>query len=68
MKNYKALIFIVLLTTLIACGDKNNSKNLFSIDESTFKSMFHNSDTIRLTLKNDATESIVLLASFFKDK
>lgn len=68
MKKYNVLIFISLLTTLISCGDKNNSKNLFSIDESKFKSMFHNSDTINLTLKNEANKTIDSVTYYNNDK
>jgi glutamine cyclotransferase len=68
MKKYKTLIFISLLTTLIGCGDKNNSKNLFSIDESKFKSMFHNSDTIHFTLKNEANKTIDSVTYYNNDK
>ena len=68
MKKYKVLIFTSLLTTLISCGDKNNSKNLFSIDESKFKSMFHNSDTIHLTLKNEANKTIDSVIYYNNDK
>ncbi|AIG29861.1 glutamine cyclotransferase [Flavobacterium psychrophilum] len=58
MKKYKTLVITSLTFIFIGCGDKNNSKNLFSIDESKFKSMFHNSDTINLTLKNEANKTI----------
>ena len=68
MKKYKALLFIPLLATFISCGDKNNSKNLFSIDESKFKSMFHNSDTIHLTLKNEANKTIDSVIYYNNDK
>ncbi|SFB28738.1 Glutamine cyclotransferase [Flavobacterium swingsii] len=68
MKKYNALTFILLTTILIGCGDKNNSKNLFSIDESKFKSMFHSSDTIHLTLKNEANKTIDSVTYYNNDK
>ena len=68
MKKYNALTFILLATIFVGCGDKNNSKNLFSIDESKFKSMFHNSDTINLTLKNEANKTIDSVIYYNNDK
>ena len=68
MKKYNALTFILLTTIFVGCGDKNNSKNLFSIDESKFKSMFHNSDTVHLTLKNEANKTIDSVTYYNNDK
>ena len=59
---------MLLTLILIGCSDKNNSKNLFSIDESKFKSMFHNGDTIHLTLKNEANKTIDSVIYYNNDK
>ena len=68
MKKHNVLIFMLLTLILIGCSDKNNSKNLFSIDESKFKSMFHNGDTIHLTLKNEANKTIDSVTYYNNDK
>ncbi len=68
MKKYKVLLFILLTTTFSSCGDKNNSKNLFSIDETQFKAMFHTSDTLHLTLKNEANKTIDSVTYYNNDK
>jgi glutamine cyclotransferase len=68
MKKYNVFVFILLTTIFIGCGDKNNSKNLFSIDETKFKAMFHNSDTIHLTLINEANKTIDSVIYYNNDK
>ena len=69
MKKYKLLVFISLTTLLNSCGgDKNNNKNLFSIDESTFKVLYHTDDTLSLTIKNDNSKKIDSVAYFSNDK
>ncbi|WP_394759572.1 glutaminyl-peptide cyclotransferase [Flavobacterium sp.] len=68
MKKYNVFVFILLTTIFIGCGDKNNSKNLFSIDESKFKAMYHNEDVISLIVKNDANKTIDSIVYFNNDK
>jgi glutaminyl-peptide cyclotransferase len=69
MKKYKLLVFISLTMLITSCGgDKNNNKNLFSIDESAFKVLFHNDDTLPLAVKNDNSKKIDSIVYFNNDK
>jgi glutaminyl-peptide cyclotransferase len=68
MKKYNLFVFIMLSAIVSSCVDKNNSKNLFSIDETTFKAMYHNNDTLHLSLKNDAKKTIDSIIYFNNDK
>ena len=68
MKNFKTLTFILLSLLLVKCIDKNNAKNIFSIDETAFKAMFHNTDTLQLSLKNEQNKVIDSIVYSLNDK
>ena len=53
MKKHNALAIITLVSIFTSCvDDKKNKENLFSIDDSQFKVMYHNNDAVSLTLKS----------------
>jgi glutaminyl-peptide cyclotransferase len=69
MKNYKLFVSIILTTLAQSCGgDKNKNKNLFTIDESQFKVLFHNEDTLSLLLKNEKNKTIDSIVYYNNDK
>jgi glutaminyl-peptide cyclotransferase len=59
MKKYNTLGIITLISILNSCGDgKKNKESLFSIDDSTFKVMYHSDETISLALNNPKNKTI----------
>lgn len=68
MKKHNVLAIITLVSLFTSCGDDKKSKeNLFSIDESKFKAMYHNNDVVSLTLKNVTNKTIDSIAYFIND-
>jgi len=66
MKKYNFLAFTSLILLGASCeGDK---KNLFSIDETQFKMMYHNGDPISLTVTNKKELTIDSVAYYNNDK
>jgi glutaminyl-peptide cyclotransferase len=69
MKKYKLLVFMLLTAFINSCGDdKNNKKNLFSIDESAFKVLYHTDDALSLTVKNENNKKIDSIVYLVNDK
>jgi len=67
MHNVFAIISLVSL--FASCdGDKKNKENLFSIDDTQFKVMYHNNDAVSLTLKNATNKTIDSVVYFNNDK
>jgi glutaminyl-peptide cyclotransferase len=65
MIKHKILGIITLLFSVTNCNvDK---KNLFSIDSSQFKSMYHREDSIFLSVKNEKNETIDSVVYFNND-
>ncbi|MEO8515572.1 MAG: glutaminyl-peptide cyclotransferase [Flavobacterium sp.] len=68
MKKHNVLTIITLISLFTSCDNgKNNKENLFSIDESQFKAMFHNNDVVSLTLKNAENKVIDSVVYFNND-
>ena len=66
MKKYNFLAFTSLILLGASCeGDK---KNLFSIDETQFKMMYHSGDPISLTVTNKKELTIDSVAYYNNDK
>lgn len=66
MKKYNLLAFTSLILIGASCeGDK---KNLFSIDETQFKMMYHSGDPISLTVTNKKELTIDSVVYFNNDK
>ncbi|MGH2665622.1 glutaminyl-peptide cyclotransferase [Flavobacterium sp.] len=69
MKNHNLFSIISLVSLVVSCGDdKKNAENLFSIDDSQFKVMYHNDDALNLALKNTSDKTIDSVAYFNNDK
>lgn len=68
MLKYKALIFISLTFLSISCNDKNDLKNLFSIDTSSMKQAYNPTESIDLSLKNDKNKPIDSVIYYMNDK
>jgi glutaminyl-peptide cyclotransferase len=68
MKNFKVLIVIMLSLIITNCVDKNNIKNLFTIDETSFKAMFNNDDSLQLSILNKQNKTIDSVVYFTNDK
>ena len=59
MMNLKPFAFILLSLFINSCGNnKNDEKNLFSIDTSALKQVYQLDERVNLVLKNENKESI----------
>ncbi|TGD59726.1 glutaminyl-peptide cyclotransferase [Flavobacterium humi] len=68
MKKHNQFAIISLVSLLVSCGDdKKNAENLFSIDDSQFKAMYHKDDHLNLTIKNNAKKTIDSIVYFNND-
>ncbi len=68
MKFYNLLYFICLSILFFGCNDMSHeNKNLFSIDESGFKPMFHKGDTLKLVVINKENKKIDSVVYFNND-
>lgn len=69
MIKYKLLAFIGLTILSLSCGgDKNETKNLFSIDTSVLKQAYYPSENIDLSLKNEQNKTIDSIIYYLNDK
>jgi glutaminyl-peptide cyclotransferase len=69
MKKHNFLIAILLGTTLIGCGDKNNIENsLFTIDDSAFPAHFTTPESVSIGISNPKEETIDSITYFVNDK
>jgi glutamine cyclotransferase len=69
MYKYKIFSFIGLTILSISCGgDKNDAKNLFSIDTSAMKQAYNPSESIDLALKNENNKTIDSVIYYINDK
>lgn len=65
---HNVLAVIALVSLFGSCGDgEKNKKNLFSIDDSQFKVMYHTNDALSLTLKNATNKTIDSIVYFNND-
>lgn len=65
---HNVLAIITLVSLFGSCGDdKKNKENLFSIDDSQFKVMYHTNDALSLTLKNATNKTIDSIVYFNND-
>lgn len=68
MLNSKLFTFISLAIVANACdGNKNNTKDAFSIDTSNLKQVYELSESIDLKIKNDKNLTIDSVSYFFND-
>ncbi|WP_309597698.1 hypothetical protein [Flavobacterium oreochromis] len=56
MKKHNLLTIISLLTISISCG--GDKKNLFSIDETQFKALYHSGEEISVAITNKNEKNI----------
>jgi glutaminyl-peptide cyclotransferase len=69
MKNYNTLSIILLVVTIISCGGcKKNTENLFSIDNSKFKSYYYQTDAPKIQILNTENIEIDSIIYFSNDK
>jgi glutamine cyclotransferase len=69
MFKYKVFSFIGLTILSISCGgDKNDEKNIFSIDTSTMKQAYNPSESIDLSLKNEKNKIIDSVIYYLNDE
>ncbi|MFD2890426.1 glutaminyl-peptide cyclotransferase [Flavobacterium chuncheonense] len=69
MTQIKLLAFITLGFLINACeGEKKIEKNIFSIDTSNLKQVYHLNDTVNLLLKNDKNKTIDSIVYYVNDK
>lgn len=69
MKKHNLLIIILLVITLIGCGDKNKGENsLFTIDDSQFPAHFVKEQAISISILNPKSKQIDSIAYFVNDK
>ena len=66
MKKHNFLAITSLLLLGASCGD--DKKNLFSFDESKFKSMYHTGEIVSLVISNPKEKSIDSIAYYSNDK
>lgn len=66
MKKYNLLKFTSLVLLLTSCG--GDKKNLFSIDDSQFKLLYHQTDNVSLTIKNKKDKTIDSIVYFNGEK
>ncbi|WP_310555622.1 glutaminyl-peptide cyclotransferase [Flavobacterium sp.] len=66
MKKYNLLAFITLMSFFSNCSE--DKKNLFSIDESQFKLLYHTDDVVSLSIKNEKNKKIDSVVYFNNDK
>jgi glutamine cyclotransferase len=69
MIKYKLFVFIGLTVLSTSCGgDKNDVKNIFSIDTSVMKQAYNPSESIDLKLKNKKNKIIDSVIYYLNDK
>lgn len=69
MKNYNLLSIILLSSAIISCGgSKKNEEPAFSFDNSKFKTEYHNSDQLSLSLLNPENKKIDSIIYYINDK
>ncbi|POR20829.1 glutamine cyclotransferase [Flavobacterium columnare] len=66
MKKHNLLTIISLLTISISCGD--DKKNLFSIDETQFKALYHSGEEISVAITNKNEKNIDSISFFNNEK
>lgn len=67
--NLKPFAFILLSLFINSCGgDKNNGKNLFSIDTSKLKQVYQLNESLDLVLKNQKDKKIDSVIYYINDK
>lgn len=68
MMNLKPFAFILLSLFINSCGNnKNDEKNLFSIDTSALKQVYQLNERVNLVLKNENNETIDSVVYFIND-
>lgn len=68
MMNLKPFAFILLSLFINSCGNnKNDEKNLFSIDTSALKQVYQLDERVNLVLKNENKETIDSVVYFIND-
>jgi glutaminyl-peptide cyclotransferase len=69
MIKYNLFAFMTLVSFFVSCNDnKNNNKNLFSINSDQFKLLYHTNDTLNLFVKNENNKTIDSILYFNNDK
>ncbi|WP_430613621.1 glutaminyl-peptide cyclotransferase [Flavobacterium sp. JP2137] len=69
MKKHNLLIALSLSAAFLSCEDKKKTEeNLFSIDSSQLKQVYHSNDALKLTIANKSETAIDSVAYFLNDR